>query len=256
MTLVLWGLATLLTLTLLARAVVFRQYEKFPLFFLYLAINLLQTAVGIALYQGYGFRSVVVYKIAWTTQGIVVVARALAGAEVCHLVLGKYKGIWALAGRMLSGCGLLVLCLALYFGRSSYQSGVITLEIGLEACIATGIAGLFLFARYYDIPIASETGLLGLGLGLFSSSTILNDLVFERLSRLHSSAWNHVSSGAFVGILLIWMWALRKPFAVKLPEPALRPALVYANLIPQVNRRLAELNEQLAQLWRVESPKS
>jgi len=30
------------------------------------------------------------------------VARALAAAEVCYLVLGKYKGVWALATRILT----------------------------------------------------------------------------------------------------------------------------------------------------------
>src|ERR1700739_1822702 len=114
-TLVLWGLATLLTLVLLGRMIAFSQYLEFPLLSAYLAVNLLQTAVGVRLYQGYGFTSSFTYQIAWTTQAFVVVARALAAAEVCYLILGKYKGVWALAARILSFSGLLVLVLSLYF---------------------------------------------------------------------------------------------------------------------------------------------
>jgi len=255
-TLVLWGLATLLTLLLLGRSIALSQYREFPCFFLYLAVNLCQTAVGLVLYQGYGFGSSFAYPIIWTTQGIVVVARALAAAEVCHQVLGSYKGIWALAARVLALSGVLVLSLSLYFGRRSYHVGIITLEISLEAGIATCIAGLFLFARYYQIRVQPATGLVGLGLGLLSCFKILNDLVFERFLKINGVSWNYASSFSFVGILLIWTWALRQPVAARLTEPKLKSALVYANLIPQVNRQLAELNEQLTQLWHVESPKS
>jgi len=255
-TLGLWGLATLLTLLLLARMVAFEQYHEFPLFCTYLTVNLLQTAVGVFLYQGYGFTSSSSYQIAWTTQAFVVVARALAAAEVCYLVLGKYKGVWALATRILTFCGLLVLGLALYFGRNGYTVGIATLEIGLEACIATWVAGLFLFARYYNVRVLPVTGLLGLGMGLLSCFKILNDLVFEQFARRYGDAWNHASMGAFAGILLIWIWAFRKSRVETVPEPTLRPSIVYASLIPQVNRQLAELNEHLTQLWKLESPKS
>jgi len=256
LTLALWGLATLLTLLLLARLVAFEQYHEFPLFCTYLTVNLLQTAVGVFLYQGYGFTSSFSYQIAWTTQAFVVVARALAAAEVCYVVLGNYNGVWALATRILSFCGLLVLGLALYFGRNGYTVGIAALEIALEACIATCVVGLFLFARYYNVRVLPVTGLLGLGIGLLSCFKILNDLVFERFARRYGDAWNHASIGAFAGILLIWIWAFRKSSVETVPEPKLRPSMVYASLIPQVNRQLAELNEHLAQLWKLESPNS
>jgi hypothetical protein len=256
LSLTLWGSAILLTLLLLARMVISGQHREYRLFSLYLVINLLQSAVGVALYQGYGFTSRFAYPIAWTTQGIVVAARALSAAEVCYLVLGSYKGIWALAVRILSVSGALVLGLSLYFGRNGYQFGILTFEIGLEACIATGTAGMFLFARYYNLPILRVTGLLGLGLGLLSCCKILNDLVLARFATVYGGAWNYASSGAFLVILLMWTWAMLQPAEVRLAIPQLRSATEYAKLIPQVNQRLAELNEHLTQLWHAEWPKS
>ena len=256
LSLILWGSAILLTLLLLARMVISGQYREYPLFSLYLVINLLQSAVGAVLYQGYGFTSRLAFPIAWTTQGIVVAARALSAAEVCYLVLGSYKGIWALAVRILSFSGALVLGLALYFGRNGYQFGILTFEVGLEACIATGIAGLFLFARYYNVPIVQATGLLGLGLGLLSCFKILNDLVLARFALVYGEAWNYASSSTFLGILVIWAWAMLQPAGVRLARPQLRSASEYAKLIPEVNQRLAELNEHLTQLRHAEWPKS
>ena len=254
--LALWGAATLLTLILLVRIIELHRYREYPRFSLYLAINLLQTVLGVALYQVYGFASAFTYRIAWTSQAVVVVARALAVTEVGYLVLGKYKGVWALATRVLAFCGLLSFGLALYAGRVSYQSSVTTLEIGLEACMATGLAGLFLFARYYRIGISPELALVGVGFGLFSCFRILNDLLYEHLAGAFGNAWNYGGSAAFVAVMLVWIWALRKPVAIPIHEPQLRPATVYARLIPQVNERLVALNEQLAQIWQVESPKS
>jgi hypothetical protein len=256
LTLFLWGLATLLTLILLTRNFVLHHVRQLPFLFLYLVVNLLQTIFLVLVYSGFGFGSETAYVLGWTTQGIVVFARSLAVVELCYLALGSFKGVWGLAARILGLAGLLVLCAALYFGRMNYQSVVSTFEIGLEACIATAITGLFLFARYYDVQIQPPTRLLGLGLGLLSCSKILNDLVFERLARTHGNAWNYASSSAFVGVLLVWIWALRKPFEERLPLPIFKSSDLYNSLIPQVNQRLAKLNDQLIQLWNPEPPKA
>lgn len=252
-TLVTWGLGTLLTLVLLARMIAKGQYRVYPLFATYLGCNFFQAAIAVYLYQWYGFRSMTAYRIAWTTQALVVTARAFSAGELCHNTLGKFKGVWAMSVRILAACGIVVLSSALYFGKSGYQFTVIRLEISLEAFIATTIAGLFCFARYYQVQIPTATGLLGLGLGLNSCSRVLNDVVFERFAKSYQSVWNYASSGAFIAILLLWIWALRKPEEAQASEPALPAKQLYENLVPQVNRRLLELNDQMSQLWRTES---
>ena len=254
-TLVTWGLATALTLFLLVRILWLRLYRTYPFFTLYLAVNLTQTLIGAYGYQSYGFRTIYGYRLAWSTQAFVVLVRGLAAAEICYRILGKFKGVWALAIRLQIACGAAVLISTLTFGIRSYKLAVITLEMGLEAFIATWIAGLFLFARYYAVPVERENGMIGLGLGLLSCSRLLNDLVFERHVQSYLSAWNYVSSAAFIGILLLWSWALCLPVTYAVSEPELTSAQVYESLIPLVNRRLAELNQQLSRYWSAESPK-
>jgi len=256
LTLFLWGLATLLTLILLARNFIFHQTRQLPFFNLYLVVNLLQTIFLVILYSGYGFGSETAYILGWTTQGVVVFARALAAVEICYLALGCFTGVWTLATRILALAGSLVLCVAIYFGRINYQSAVTTFEIGLEACIATAVAGLFLFMRYYDVHVQPATGLLGLGFGLLSCFKILNDLIFERLARVHGNGWNYASSSAFVVVLLTWIWALRNPFEERSRQPMLKSPDLYSSLIPEVNQRLATLNEHLIQMWNPEQPKA
>jgi hypothetical protein len=251
-----WGLATLLTLLCLGQLFVYGQYRVYRLFSVYLLVNMLQAVVLVLLYQNYGFASRSAWNLGWISQAFVVIARALAAAEICYLTLGNYKGVWALAARILTGCGALVATLALIFGRQGYQFAVLILEIGLEASIATGIVGLFLFARYYGIQILPATQRLGLGLGLLSCCKILNDVVVERFAKSYESTWNFASLLLFVGVLSIWVWGLRQPATLKLPEPRLTAAQTYENLMPQVNQRLEDLNDELSRLWRLESPKS
>src|SRR5260221_11255125 len=252
LTLALWGLATVLTLFLLGRIVVFQQYRSHPLFTLYLTVNLLQTAVGVILYQGSGFTSSQTYSIAWTTQGLVVVARALVVGEVCYQILAKFTGIWAMAVRILSLCASGALILALYFGRRGYHLGIFALEIALEASMATLIAGLFVFVRYYRVPLEPSTGPLAFGLGLLSCSKILNDVVFERFLKITGSSWNYASSVAFLGILAVWIWALRESAPATIPNPALTPSPVYASTMPAVKRPLRQPNEQFTQLLHLD----
>ncbi len=253
--LITWGLATALTLFLLLQVLLLRAHEKYPFFTAYLCANLLQTAVGVYLYQTYGFRTVYGYRVAWTTQAIVVIGRGLAASEICYRILGKFKGIWELAVRILIACGGIVLIPTLYFGAKSYQLAVITLEMSLEAFIATCIVGLLLFARYYAVPVESAAGMMGLGLGLLSCCRLLNDLVFERHVQSYLGTWNYVSSVAFVCILLLWNWVLRKPATHTVQEPQLNKVQVYQSLIPQVNLKLLELNRQLSRIWSTEPPK-
>jgi len=255
LTLATWGLATALTLFLLLRIFLLRLYRTYPRFTLYLGTNLLQTIIGIYLYQSYGFRTVYGYRMAWTTQAFVVIARGLAAAEICYRILGKFKGVWALAIRLLIACAGIVLISTLYFGIRSYKLAVITLDMSLEASIATWIVGLLVFARYYDVAMERETGMVGLGLGLLSCCKLLNDLVLEKYVQAYLNSWNYVSSAAFVGILLLWNWALRRPVTCAVPELLLNSAQVYQLLIPQVNRKLSALNQQLSQFWRAESSK-
>jgi hypothetical protein len=158
-----------------------------------------------------------------------------------------------MSSRMMLVCGALVLATAVYFGRGGYQFAVMTLEIGLESFIATWVVGLFCFARYYQVQIPETIRMLGFGLGLHSVVKILNDVVFERLVKAYLIEWNYVATTAFLAVLAIWIWGLWRPVEAQVSEPVTVSPNAYLELVPQVNRRLLELNRQLGQLWHTEA---
>lgn len=253
----LWAVNTLLTIILLSLILIRGLERQFPFFSSYLAVNLLQTAVEIFVYQRYGVNAQFPYATIWASQGVVILVRAAATGEFCHRVLGRFMGIWALAIRLLLVCSGSVLALALYFGKDGMRYGVVTLEIGMETFVATMVAGTFVFARYYELKLERSAMLLGLGLGLKSCFQILNDLVLTKYFAVYQNRWNTADVAAFVGVLLVWTWAMRTAAAAApLPAPRLQPAETYRTLMPGINERLWQLNEQLIRFWKLEPPKS
>lgn len=252
----LWAVTTLLTVVLLTLILIRNQERRFAFFTLYLSVNLLQTALEVYVYRHYDVHSQFRYAAIWTSQAVVIVVRAMATGEFCHQVLGKFIGIWALAIRVLLVCSGTVLALALYFGKDGMRYGVVTLEIGMETFVATMVAGTFVFARYYDLKLERSAMLLGLGLCLNSCFKIFNDLVLSRYFAVYQNRWNTSSMIAFVCVLTVWTWAMRAAAAtVPARAPRLQPAQIYRTLIPGINERLWQLNEQLMRLWKLEPPK-
>jgi hypothetical protein len=251
----LWAVTALLTVILLSLILIRNQERRFAFFTLYLAVNLLQTALQVYVYRHYGVNSQFSYAATWTSQAVVVVVRAMATGEFCHQVLGKFIGIWALAIRVLLVCSGSVLALALYFGKDGMRYGVVTLEIGMETFVATMVAGTFVFARYYDLKAERSAMLLGLGLCLNSCFKILNDLVLSRYFAVYQNRWNTSSMITFVCVLMVWTWAIRAAAATApAPAPKLQPAQIYRTWIPGINERLLQLNDQLIRLWKLEPP--
>jgi len=229
--------------------------REFPFLTIYLGANLLQTVVQLFLYQLYGFQSHVAYLAVWSSQGVIVTARALAACEFCYRVLGHYRGVWALAIRILLACGSLVLGLTLVFSRDGFRYAVMTLEIASEAFIATIAVGTVLFACHYRAQMGQSALLLGLGFGLNSCLKILNDAFLSRYWRNYSGMWNEVAMIGFAGVLVLWVFAMRAAATEYVLRPELQPAEVYRVMAPHMNRKLAELNDQLVRLLKAERQK-
>ena len=252
--LILWAATTVVTVVLLCLILARRLDHKFPFLTAYLGVNLLQTLAQVFVYEIYGFDSRLTYAAAWGSQAVVILARALATFEFCYAMLGRYIGVWALAKRLLLLCSATVLGLSVYFGKDGFRYGVMTLEIGSEAFIATLVVGTFLFAKHYGAEMERNLVLLGLGLGLYSCVKILNDAILTRYLSRYDDFWNEVAMTTFAVVLVLWISAMRATSTMNVPKSELASADLYRTLAPQMNRRLLELNEQLIRLWKLEQP--
>ena len=252
----LWGLTMLLS-TVLAGMVLWRKnYKAYPFFFTYILALLAQNLVFAVSYRIWGFGSVIGYKIAWGTQLVIVMIRALAAVEICRRILAKYPGIWALGQRIFLAMAILVLAYSWAVGGHSWRVAALSLDRGLELAMAASILALFLFIRYYHVGVEPADRLLAIGFFLFSWVVVLNDTIMERWLAPYSSLWNLVGTASFLVSMVLWTWALRHTQPRTAMEPKLLPADLYSSLTPEINARLKALSERLGHFWYPEGKKT
>ncbi|PYT55278.1 MAG: hypothetical protein DMG43_03675 [Acidobacteria bacterium] len=252
----LWGLTVFLKAGLLVLLLYRRNYRAFPYFFAYALISILHSAVLFESYRLWGFNSPTSRSIAWGSQGLVILVRALAVAEICRRVLARYRGIWALTGRVLLVTAGFVLLYSWAIARGSWQFAILNSDRAVELAIAAVIVMLFTFAHYYEVGVEPAVRTLAVGFLLYSCFFVLNDTILE--SRLHryTALWNLLGTLSFLASLVIWNWALRE----KQPEATLAPEMlsdaVYRQMTPEINSRLRALNDQLNHFWHAEGKRS
>lgn len=250
---VLWAITMLLTTGLAALVLYRKNYKAFPVFFAYILTVLMQGLIFVLTYRLWGFDSRPSVQVAWGTQALVILVRSLAVAEICRRVLVLYRGIWALAWRLLVAAAAVILLYSLVVAGFQWQLVVLNADRGLELTIATVIAVLFLFAHHYEVEMEPAVRTLAIGFFLYSCFVVLNDTFLEHWRHAYETLWKLLGVLAFLPSILMWGWALRKEQSEKTTEPVLLPDDVYQLLAPEINFRLKLLNEQLNQLWHAEA---
>ncbi len=250
---ILWGLSVFLNVVLFALLLYRKNYRNYPYFLAYVLTNLLQSPVLFAAYQVWGYRSQNSANLAWGTQALVLTARALAVGEICRRVMGSYRGIWALAWRVLLAVAALILVYSLAIARHHWQIAVLIADRGVELAIAAVIVVVVLFARHYEIEVGKTDRSLMIGFFLLSCFAVLNNTLLEAWHLGYETLWNLLGSLAFIASLLVWAWAVRETQPATARRPEMLPSGTYRELAPEINLRLKLLNEQLDKFWYAEA---
>jgi hypothetical protein len=248
----LWGITFLLEGGLLVLILYRKNYRVFPAFFVYLLFDFLQSLILFASYRFWGFNSPVSRRIGWETQGFVIAARAIAVAQICQRVLAMYRGVWALAKRLLLATAVVVLLYSWAVARGSWEFAVLNGDRGLELSIASAIVILFLFTRYYGVDVEPAVRALAIGLFLLSCFFVLNNTVLEVRMYHYAALWNLLRTLGFLASALLWSWGLRERQAETGFAPEMLRGEIYHAVTPEINDRLRALNDHLDQFWHAE----
>lgn len=252
-----WTLTTLLEGMLLVLLVRRKLYRSHPAFSLYILTALLQSIMVASAYKFLGPQSLASWNIAWGSQGAVMCARWLAVAEIARKALAAYAGIWGMANRILFLLGVCVIIYSLVLADRGWAVMVLTADRSLELCIASFIVCMFLFVRYYRLPMADIERLLAVGFCMYSCFHVINDSIYESWRSSLRGLWNYLDILTFLASLLLWIGAIHKATEPQraLAQPSLSPEQ-YAALSQKLNSRLHLLNRRLNHLFHSEDSRS
>ncbi len=235
---------------LLALLVVRKNYRFYPAFTFYIFTNLVLGILVFLFYRRWGVSSRASWYFAWGMQALALCARALAVAEVCRHLLSRFRGIWALAQRVLTGCAVLVLLYSGVAARHRLDLLLPSADRGVELSIAAIIVILFAFARYYDVKSKPADRALAIGFCLYSCFFALSDTVLERYLEDYGTLWSLLAVLAYFASLFLWSCALWETQTASAPDEKLLSPGIYQSITPQINLRLRELDDQLSKIWR------
>ena len=246
-----------------------RHFRTLPLFTTYIVLNLCQAGFLSVVYAHYGFdsdRSTLLFRI---SEAITLVARVFATVELLQCVLGAYRGVWAMAWRLLAVTFTAILVYASYASYAALHShtsvpeaAVVTADRGFHLAFAVALVACLLLVRYYSIGVPPVHKVLLAGFCFYSCTVVLKNtllhtliLHFQYASPHYQRIWDAATLLPFIIVQIVWAAALRKPATAVHRQPVLLPVSVYRQVSPELNLRLRALNEQLSQFWKVEAPR-
>lgn len=252
-----WAASFLVQFVLCLLLVIRGHFRALPAFTLYVACNLLQAVLLLLIYRDVGFIASAAIFVSWISQAVVLAVKGLVVVEICNRILRPYRGIWALAWRLLLGAALLVLLIAAAEAFFSPRLAALIAHRGLELAIAVALVGLLVLARHYSIPAHPVFKALAAGFCLYSCLVVIVNLVVEqwlvrlepRLASLETT-WNGVLLVAYILTLVYWSVALRHPLPASEAKPALLSDSEYREFSFEIHSSLRVLNDRLAEMLR------
>lgn len=247
-----------------------------PLFSIYAYVLLADTTVLWLTYKYSGFSSFASYYVFYGTLILNAIARSLAILELCRYGLSAYRGIWALAWRILAVCSVFLLAHVVMDAwgqpnKVAIYGLTIDRDLALAAIVILGV--LLLIRNYYGLGLNPLQRAVAAGICFICAIDLIGETVLRSVYTGYlfnwflesqkaqwqalrpalmraNDLWSTVHLFCFMLAMGIWCFALRKPVPALSESPVLLPVEVYRELSPAINMRLATFNNRLVELLK------
>jgi hypothetical protein len=242
---VVWICSLCIQVLVLAVMTAKKQFRDFPALYVYLLVSPLQAPLMYLTYSMKGYQSWAAFWTGWGSQAVVVLLRWVAVCELCYEILGQFRGVWALAWRVLALSGGVALLLAIFLGGHDFVRIISTFDLAIEFSMATVLTIFFAFTRFYEIEILPSLRSIGVALCLYSSFRALNDAFLQKYLHSYAETWNLTDEITYIATLVLLGSAVYLLKVRTLGRIRLLPREIYGEYIPRANDRLAALNDKL-----------
>jgi hypothetical protein len=187
----------------------------------------------------------------WIVEFSLSFLRLLTIAEISRRFLGGYPAIRALASWLLIGIAGTLLLWTTFSAVVNFhhlRSFILLTDLRFECTQAVLLLTLLMIGVYYRIRLPALYQLILIGIGVYSSIQVANNLLGMRELILPNSIFDYIRRSSMTITLGIWTYAIWSASAVPDPQPTLIPQATYDRLSPDVHERLKNLNDKLAEL--------
>lgn len=255
---VIWACSISVQVILLILLLLKGNFQKLQLFATYTILNLCESGFIFVLIVIFGTNNPTFRDWSWIAECVTLFAQALATMESLRLTIKPYPGIWGLGWRALAATSTLVLAIVALTSRGHGPSEVwFEINRGYHLTFATALIACLLLIRYYSIRVPRAYKLILGGFCLNSCIEVLINtfvqVLFHKGFQVHQTAWQSLTMLSFVVALGIWIVALWKPLPAEERQIAPPTDSAYAQLSPEINAHLSQLNEKLMRLWKLEA---
>ena len=254
-----------------------RKVPRFlPLFSVYAYLLLADTITLWLTYEYAGFSSFTSYYAYYGLLVLNATARSLAILELCRYGLRAYRGIWALAWRILTVLSVLLLGHAVIDAWGQPNKVAIygtTIDRDLALASIVILAILLLIRNYYGLALEPLQRAIAAGILFICAIDVVVETILRSLYTGYLFSWFVESQKAqwqalrpallrvndmwgtihllcFMFSMGIWIFALRKPVPAPSESPVLLPAEIYREFSPAINMRLSAFNDRLVELLK------
>lgn len=209
-TLCMWWLGMFLEALLLIRALRTKLVSRYPLFYSYVFVVLVQDVIRYIARQWYSEDA---YRIVyWPTQFLCLAMGSIVIFEIYRIVLQEFPGTAKMARNLLSGAFLIIFVRAiLAFHADSYvwtRAGEVRLERDLRMVQSTGILILVLLFLWYGIPLARNVGGILLGYTVFVALSVVQLSIVNQYESRAQLFWEIAQPVLYNSALSIWTFRL------------------------------------------------
>jgi hypothetical protein len=252
LSLLIWWVAIGMEAGLVFRALSTKLTTKFPLFYTYLSIVLLQEFLRFGVYRsGTHAQYSAVY---WPTQFVSLVAGSAVLFEIYRISMREFPGAAKMARNLLGALFAGIFVNAFWSGSLGsaewLKSTCLVLERDMRAVQAAAICTLVVLFLVYSIPFGKNLRGILVGYSIFVAASAIQLALVAHFGAPVKPIWVYAQPITYLAVLGIWIQALWREAAVPKTVPA--PALErdYETLVANTNEMLDRARTRLGWVAR------
>jgi hypothetical protein len=251
LTLVCW-LGMSLEAVLLARGLKTKLASRFPLFYSYVLVVLLQDVLRYIVYVSC---SPAVYaNVYWSTQFVSLVMGSIVIFEIYRLALQKYPGTALMARNLLGVVFLAIFVKTLVATKVDSATWIIQVYVRLEQELrlvqSLAIITLLVVFLWYAIPLGRNLGAILFGYGAFVATSVLQLSIVNHFQYRAVRFWGIAQPVTYTAIVGLWLWKLWSAEEATVKVQRRSSGSDYQELANSTNRSLEEARARLGSAVR------